>query len=65
MYEWFVNNSMKANPEKLYTLKRLRKFLTYQKSEILTDSVIEIQFAYCPLIWMFCLKVHSHVRNTF
>ena len=41
---------------KLYALRRLRKFLTLEKAEILACSMIESQFAYCPLIWMFCSK---------
>ena len=48
---------MKKDCYKLYVLRRLRKFLTYEKEKILAYTVIENQFAYCPLIWMFCLKI--------
>ena len=40
---------------KLYALRRLRKFLTSEKQEILACSVTETQSAYCTVIWMFCL----------
>ena len=48
---------MKKDCYRLYALRRLRKFLTYEKEKILAYTVIENQFAYCPLIWMFCLKI--------
>ena len=41
---------------KLHALRRLRKFLTLEKVKILACSMIESQFAYCPLNWMFCSK---------
>ena len=31
--------------------------LTYEKEKFLACLVIETQFAYCQLIWMFCLKI--------
>ena len=50
-----INNRKKAY-YKLYALRRLRKFLTKEEAKILACSMIESQFLYCPLIWMFCLK---------
>ena len=52
-----INNIVKNAYNKLYALRRLRKFLTLEKAKILACSMIESQFAYCPLIWMFCSKV--------
>ena len=51
-----INNIVKKACYKLYPLIRLRKFLTLEKVKILPCSVIESQFVYCPLIWMFCSK---------
>ena len=51
-----INNIVKKTYYKLYALRRLRKFLTLEKTKILACSMIESQFAYCPLIWMFCSK---------
>ena len=48
---------MKKGYYKLYARRRLRKFLTEEKEKILACSVTETQFAYCLLIWMFCLKI--------
>ena len=52
-----VNDIIKKAYYKLYVLKRLRKLLTKEKAKILACSMIETQFPYCPLIWMFCLKM--------
>ena len=51
-----INNIVQKAYYKLYALRRLRKFLTLEKAKILACSMIESQFAYCPLIWMFCSK---------
>ena len=50
-----INNIVRKAYDKLYVLRRLRKSLTLEKPKILL-SMIEGQFAYCPLIWMFCSK---------
>ena len=52
-----LNNIVKRAYYKLYALRRIRKFLTLEKAKILACSMIETQFAYCPLIWMFCSKI--------
>ena len=51
-----VNNIVKKAYYKLYTLRRLQKFLTLEKAKILACSMIKSQVAFCPLIWMFCSK---------
>ena len=51
-----INNIVKKAYDKLYALGRLRKFQTLEKAKILACSMIESQFTYCPLIWMFCSK---------
>ena len=51
-----INNIVKKAYYKLYALRRLQKFLTLEKTKIVACSMIESQFAYCPLIWMFCSK---------
>ena len=52
-----INNIIKKSYHKLYTLRRLRKFLTQEKAKILACSMTESQCAYYPLMWMFCLKI--------
>ena len=46
------NICSKAN-RKLRALTREVKFLPFKKRHILFKVFIELQFKYCPLIWMF------------
>ena len=63
---------MKANPKKIhFILLGNTSSHTLQISDIITksapsvvallgstiDSMIESEYVYCPLIWMFCLKI--------
>ena len=41
---------------KLHALRRIRKYLTLKKSELLHNAFINSQFNYAPVIWMFCRK---------
>ena len=52
-----INNIIKKTYYKLYNLRRLRKFQIKEKAKILACSMLESQFAYCSLIWIFYLKV--------
>ena len=40
--------------QKVSALSRIAGILPFQKRHILLKTFIESQFAYCPLIWMFC-----------
>ena len=42
---------------KLHTLRRIRKYLRIEKARILANAVIESQFNYERLIWMFASKM--------
>ena len=46
------NICSKANT-KLSTLTRAAKFLPFNKKLILFEAFTELQFKYCPLVWMF------------
>ena len=53
-----INNIIKKAYYKLCTLRRRRI------NQILACSMIESQFAHCPLIWMSCLKIEmQRVEN--
>ena len=38
-------------------LRRIRKYLGIEKTSILANAIIESQFNYAPLIWMFSSKM--------
>ena len=39
-----------------HALRRIRKFLTLEKSKLLYNAFINNQFNYASMIWMFCRK---------
>ena len=41
---------------KLHTLRRIRKCLTIEKAKLLANSLINSQFNFAPLMWMFANK---------
>ena len=41
---------------KLHALRRIRKYLTLEKTKLLYNAFINSQFNYVSLIWMFCRK---------
>ena len=52
------NLCLKAN-RKLSALRRMGRYLSFEKKRILYKSFVESQFKYCPLVWMF----HSRTSN--
>ena len=57
-FKEYINNILRKVYYKLYALRRLGKLLTLEKAKILACSMIESQFAYCPLIWIFYSKAY-------
>ena len=41
----------------LPSLRRIRKYLTLDKAKLLGNALLDSQFNYAPLIWMFCHKI--------
>ena len=41
---------------KLHALRRIRKYLTLEKTKLLYNAFINSQFNYASMIWMFCCK---------
>ena len=41
---------------KLHALRRIRKYLTLEKTGVLRNAFMDSQFNYGPLIWMFCKR---------
>ena len=49
-----VNNLCRIASYKLYGLRRIRKYLTQDRAKLLYNLVINSQFNYAPIIWIFC-----------
>ena len=55
-FKQHIENLCRKAQYKLYALRRIRKFLTVEKAKILGNAIIDCQFNYTPLVWMFCRK---------
>ena len=49
----YCRNAKKAG-KKLTALIRISKFMTFAQRRNIMKAFIESQFAYCPLVWVFC-----------
>ena len=55
-FDIHLNILCKKAGQKISALARLIHVIPLEKKRILMRSFIESQFAYCPLIWMFCSR---------
>ena len=51
-----VSDICKKASGKLTALTRLATIMPFDKKKLLMNSFIQSQFAYCPLLWMFCSR---------
>ena len=51
-----IDNSVCKAQYKLHALRRIRKFFIIEKAMILGNALIDSQFNYALLMWMFCRK---------
>ena len=59
-----IDNLVREAQYKSHALRRIRKFLTIEKTKILGNAFIDSQFNYAPLIWMFCRKtLYSKIQK--
>ena len=58
-FDEHVNNLCKKVCQKLNALVRLAPFMNVDKQRMIMKALIELEFAYCPLVWMF----HSRSLN--
>ena len=55
-FDIHVNSLIKIAGRKLTAMSRLSRVLSFSKLRMLIKSFFESQFAYCPLVWMFCSR---------
>ena len=55
-FDEYILIQCKKAGRKLCALGRVCKFLNLERRRSLMKAVIESQFAYCPLVWMFCSR---------
>ena len=62
-FDEHVKNILKRAGSKLTALARMSNVLTFSKLRLLLKSFVQSQFAYCPLIWMFCSRTLNNRIN--
>ena len=58
-FDLYVSSLCKKAGKKLSVLARLSNFMSLNQRQTLMKMFIELQFSYCPLIWMF----HGRIVN--
>ena len=62
-FDEHVSNLCKKAGRKLYVLGKLLSYMTLTQRRVLMKSFIEAQFGYCPLVWMFHVRVLNRKIN--
>ena len=62
-FEKHLKNILAVAGRKLTALARLSNVLNLKKFRLLLKSFVESQFAYCPLVWMFCSRTMNYKMN--
>ena len=63
MTDEYILIQCKKARRKLCALGRVCKFLNLERRSALMKAFIESQFAYCPLVWMFCSRSSNNRIN--
>ena len=51
---------MGAKLKRIHVFGRLRPYLGKDKSRLLLNAVVLLNFSYCPLIWLICSKTTNN-----
>ena len=58
-----INSICKKASKKLNALSRQCSILPFDKRKVLMQAFFRSQFAYCPLVWMFCGRTENAKIN--
>ena len=62
-FDEYILIQCKKAGRKLCALGRVCEFLNLERRRSLMKAFIEFQFAYCPLVWMFCSRSSNNRIN--
>ena len=62
-FDEYIQIQCKKAGRKLCALGRVCKFLNLERRRSLIKAFIESQFAYCPLVWVFCSRSSNNRIN--
>ena len=62
-FKGHIKNICRKADQKLSALLRISSHINTDKKALLYKSMIKSQFAYCPLVWMFCFRQSNNLVN--
>ena len=62
-FKGHLKNIFRKAGQKLSALLTISSHINTNKKALLYKSMIKSQFAYCPLVWMFCLRQSNNLIN--
>ena len=62
-FKGHIKNICRKAGQKLSALLRISSHINTDKKALLYKSMIKSQFAYCPLVWMFCFRQSNNLIN--
>ena len=62
-FKGHIKNICRKAGQKLSALLRISLHINTDKKSLLYKSMIKSQFAYCPLVWMFCFRQSNNLIN--
>ena len=62
-FKGHIKNICRKAGQKLSALLRISSHINTDKKSLLYKSIIKSQFAYCPLVWMFCFRQSNNLIN--
>ena len=62
-FQKLIKNICRKAGQKLSALLRISSHINTDKKALLYKSMIKSQFAYCPLVWMFCFRQSNNLIN--
>ena len=65
-FENHINNLCKKASQKLNALVRVTSYMCLKKKENSSESICNISFGYCPLVWMFhCRGLNNEINSLY
>ena len=58
-----ISELCKKTSQKIAALSRLSSYLSNSEKKLIFNSIIKLQFSYCPLVWMFCSRTSNNMIN--
>ena len=62
-FKSYISELCKKPSQKIAALSRLSSYPHDAEKKLIFNSIIKLQFSYCPLVWIFCKKTSNNMIN--